>query len=317
MSSKALRRVVAAACALALTALLVFAAAAPGVAPVRAQVATPTPTTDPSEAEDPEIKLSAASNSAFAGGTIRYTITVRNPSNIRLKSVVVKLPFDPSLIRPIGSEFSKENDWVSALSSSEMTVRFSGFGRDSRRSATLIFAVADHLAPGTVISVRGRYEWDRERADVANRPNVERDGDGRTRTVDVQVIAPNTPPEIVVVPPGGAGGASGDTLVFFANQFLPKEPIAVWVNAPAGIIPVNAAYETNERGEVSFTYSTTGLATGDYGMVIYGRSSGQTVVVPFRVRDGAPPVIAPVGGAPPEQPQPHPVLVPVGDRPTK
>ncbi|HMO56869.1 MAG TPA: hypothetical protein PKC19_05905 [Roseiflexaceae bacterium] len=311
-----LRQVVAVACTLALTALLVVAAATPGMSPVRAQAGvTPTPTTDPSRAQDPEIRLSAASSSAFAGGTIRYTITVRNPSNIRLRSVVVRLPFNPALIRPIGSDFSRDHDWVSDLSGNEMTVRFGGFGRDSRRSADLVFAVADHLPPGTVIGVRGRFEWERERADTVNRPNVERKGDGRTRDIEVTLIAPAAPAEQVAIPPQAAAGTP---IVFFANQFLPNEPIGVWINAPGGIIPIHASYASNERGEVSFVYHTTGLGGAAYGMVIYGRSSGRTVVVPFTIEGEAPaqapPVIVPP--VPPvATPTPfpaHPILIPIG-----
>ena len=38
---------------------------------------------------------------------------------------------------------------------------------------------------------------------------------------------------------------------------------------------------TNGAGEVWPEFSSDGLSPGSYGLVIYGRSSGQTLVVPF------------------------------------
>ena len=70
-----------------------------------------------------------------------------------------------------------------------------------------------------------------------------------------------------------------------SRGFQSGEPISIWLNTPGGVQALDGSFSTNSAGEVWPEFSSDGLAPGSYGLVIYGRSSGLTLVVPF-VIDG-------------------------------
>ncbi|HEU5101283.1 MAG TPA: hypothetical protein VFU22_19810 [Roseiflexaceae bacterium] len=67
----------------------------------------------------------------------------------------------------------------------------------------------------------------------------------------------------------------------YARGFQAGEQVSIWLNTPSGVQGLGSSFSASDSGEVWPEYSSAGLAPGSYGLVIYGRSSGQTVVVPF------------------------------------
>jgi len=75
--------------------------------------------------------------------------------------------------------------------------------------------------------------------------------------------------------------AAGTQFHAYARGFQGGEPISIWLNTPSGVQALDGSFSANGAGEVWPEFSSDGLVPGSYGLVIYGRSSGQTLVVPF------------------------------------
>lgn len=77
---------------------------------------------------------------------------------------------------------------------------------------------------------------------------------------------------------------SGTFFKAYASGFHGGEGISIWLNTPAGVQGIDAWFVANDAGEVWPEFSSDGLAPGSYQLVIYGRDSGITQVVPFAIQ---------------------------------
>jgi hypothetical protein len=75
--------------------------------------------------------------------------------------------------------------------------------------------------------------------------------------------------------------SAGTQFRAYARGFQDGEPVSIWLNTPGGVQALDGSFTANSAGEVWPEFSSDGLAPGSYGLVIYGRSSSQTIVVPF------------------------------------
>jgi len=91
---------------------------------------------------------------------------------------------------------------------------------------------------------------------------------------------PGAPPSTNIEPKAAAAGTQFRA---YARGFQGGEPISIWLNTPGGVQALDGSFSANSAGEVWPEFSSGGLAPGSYGLVIYGRSSGQTLVVPFAI----------------------------------
>jgi hypothetical protein len=102
--------------------------------------------------------------------------------------------------------------------------------------------------------------------------------------------SPATAPQPVAVPQPAVSSSvniepknavAGTQFHAYARGFQGGEQVSIWLNTPGGVEELDGSFLTNSAGEVWPEFSSDELAPGSYGLVIYGRSSGQTVVVPF------------------------------------
>jgi hypothetical protein len=88
------------------------------------------------------------------------------------------------------------------------------------------------------------------------------------------------PPPANIEPKAAAAGTQFHA---YGSGFASGEDVSIWLNTPSGVSGIDRSFSTNGAGEVWPEFSSDGLAPGSYGLVIYGRSSGRTLVVPFTI----------------------------------
>jgi hypothetical protein len=93
--------------------------------------------------------------------------------------------------------------------------------------------------------------------------------------------APATPPTTNIEPKFGPAGTIFRAV---ATGFRPFEGISVWLNTPSGVANLSLDITANERGEAYPEFGSNGFAAGSYGLVVFGRESNRTVVIPFDVQ---------------------------------
>jgi hypothetical protein len=59
--------------------------------------------------------------------------------------------------------------------------------------------------------------------------------------------------------------------------------VIAWLNTPSGVKPLELRGTADIYGRVSLSFSSAGLASGNYGLVAYGARSGLTAVAGFTV----------------------------------
>lgn len=71
---------------------------------------------------------------------------------------------------------------------------------------------------------------------------------------------------------------------FFTDRFIPGEGIIPWLNTPSGVKPLDVRATADSYGRVRLDLASTGLAPGNYGLVLYGARSNLTAVAGFTVQ---------------------------------
>ncbi len=106
-------------------------------------------------------------------------------------------------------------------------------------------------------------------------------------TISVSAPAPVAPappsqaPGITISP----GTATTGTL-FYVNAvgFEGNEAVSAWLNMPGETVQaIDVEIKANGQGSIVFAFNSTGLRAGNYGLVVYGRDSKRTLVVPFMI----------------------------------
>jgi hypothetical protein len=99
--------------------------------------------------------------------------------------------------------------------------------------------------------------------------------------------APAGPQPPAPVPPPAniepKAATAGTQFHAYGSGFAGGEDVSIWLNTPSGVSGIDRSFSTNGAGEVWPEFSSDGLAPGSYGLVIYGRGSGRTLVVPFTI----------------------------------
>ena len=113
---------------------------------------------------------------------------------------------------------------------------------------------------------------------------------------------PAQPLQPAVVPQPAAGAyaniepknaSAGTQFHAYARGFRAGERISIWLNTPDGVAAVPHDLVANDNGEVWPEFSSSDLAPGSYGLVIYGQESTLTLVAPFAISTSAPGAVAP------------------------
>jgi len=140
------------------------------------------------------------------------------------------------------------------------------YGQESTQTLVVPFTVSTSAAPASVAPPAAAVP------SLAVQPPLALWG------ASVPASAGPPPPSPNIEPKAAAAGTQFHA---YARGFQGGEPISIWLNTPGGVQALDGSFSTNSAGEVWPEFSSDGLAPGSYGLVIYGRSSGQTVVIPF------------------------------------
>ncbi|HEU5088232.1 MAG TPA: hypothetical protein VFT99_12330, partial [Roseiflexaceae bacterium] len=250
---------------------------------------------------DLDIDITADKLELKPGDTVGIKIHFTNSFTATLKSVIVKLEYDSSQLTPIGSDFQRDTDWVSELSDRRVFVTFQDIEAGRSRSGKVLFRVNQPQPGNTTVPVFGKYEWQTK----DDNGFLLKDGSGSKGGPDALIVAPDgvlTDPNIIDSQPRvwiePTVGGPGITFHAYASGFTAGEQVSIWLNTPIGPQAVPHELYANATGEVWPQFSGDGLAPGNYGLVIYGTESTQTLVVPFSVSPaaaaapGPPPVVA-------------------------
>jgi hypothetical protein len=259
---------------------------------------------------EPKVDVSADSLQISPGDTLSIKVRVTNPLTSTLSKIVVKLDYDSDQLTPIDSDFQRDNDWVSDLSDSRVTLTLMNIGAGKSRSGTILFRVNRPDPGNTSVEVHAKFNWYVN--DSAGRLVMQ--GSGSDRGREPLIVAPDgvlTDPNVIASAPQAAidpsSGGPGTQFRAYARGFQSGERISIWLNTPTGVAAVPHDLTANENGEVWPEFSSAGLAPGSYGLVIYGQESTQTLVVPFTVSAAAAPMPA---SAPPPSAAVQPFAVP-------
>lgn len=135
---------------------------------------------------------------------------------------------------------------------------------------------SDNLAPGSY----GLVIYGQDSTQTLVVPfTVSAAGGGGGAPANPQPPAPA--PQLANIEPKAA--AAGTQFHAYGSGFAGGEDVSIWLNTPSGVSGIDRSFSTNGAGEVWPEFSSDGLAPGSYGLVIYGRDSGRTLVVPFTI----------------------------------
>ena len=205
---------------------------------------------------------------------LRYEIRLYNDGRAEAQQVVVELPYDSRLIKPIYSSLDgKAGDWVSAVTKDRVVVTFGRLDTNKSRSGYITFRVAADPADGTIISMRPVFRYTDA---VGTRA---RDGNW----APVLVGGGNDTAAYVWMSVNPVQAAAGINRNFFSNRFAPNERVSAWLNTPNGVQALNRSTTADGQGQIWFDHRPQTLPRGTYQMVLYGNQSRLTGVVSFVV----------------------------------
>jgi len=245
--------------------------------PVTPTPVTPTPVTptpEPDKPSDIAVTLWAKPSILVArGALLEYEIRLANYGQGGAGGVDVVMPYNRGQYTlEYTSLDSKKGDWVSRIDQGSFTVHFGPLGDGARRSGKVFLRVNSSLAYQTLLNVRATYRWG---------------GSGDSRLSNwAPVLVGNGPSDapyawVGVTPDRGPAGTKHS---FSSNRFLPGEAITTWLNPPQGVRALSLRGTADAQGSLTLSYASTGLAKGNYQLVLYGNRSGLTGVASFLVQ---------------------------------
>jgi hypothetical protein len=160
---------------------------------------------------------------------------------------------------------------VSKASEGDIVMTFGPIEADDDRSATIELAVNPDAPDNTVIEHRADYTWYSETTSDSD----------TTEEFEALIRNPAAQPSASITPDAGPAGT---VYQIEATRFVPDESVVTWLNLPGGGVKELELHGlTNNRGVIRLQFDSSGLAPGDYSMVLYGEQSGRERVVAFTV----------------------------------
>ncbi len=258
-------------------------------------------------ATEPDVDIEADSLQISPGDTLSVKVRVTNPFTSTLSKITVKLAYDSGQLTPIDSDFHRDSDWVSDLNDSRVTLTFKDIVAGKSRTGTVLFRVKQPMPGNTSVDLHARFNWSVD----ATTSTRSRHGSGSTDGDEPLIVAPDgvlTNPNVIDSVPRAAieprSGGTGSLFRAYASGFTGGERVSIWLNTPNGVAAVPHDLIANTNGEVWPEFSSSDLAPGSYGLVIYGQESTQTLVVPFTVSASAVPASPATAPQPVAVPQP-------------
>jgi hypothetical protein len=249
----------------------------PAITAARATPPIPAPTPTPRPAKPADLAITiwpSPSIIVIHGQTLIYELRATNYGKGEAKRVVVTLPYANQQMIVIDSRFTDPRDWVSEVAADHVEVTFGPVAAGEARTAAIVFRVRETLADRTVIGMRANYRWDDHR----------NGGAWRSNWAPVVIGAGNESAPWIPVLIDPIGGFAGTTHHIYTDRFIPSEGIYTWLNTPQGVRPLELRGVADLLGRVWLDFSSTGLQSGTYQLVLYGARSKLTGVATFSVR---------------------------------
>lgn len=220
--------------------------------------------------DTPTIEVDEIPDVATPNETLKYKFIIQNWTDMEIVHAEFKLPYNTDILTPINSELYDEDDWVKEASNGDVVVIFGPVEDDEERSAVIEFAINPNTPDSTALRVEAEYTWQSQ----------ERSGSG---SVDLETIVlnPNVQPQATITP---EAGPPGTIFTIRANRFEPYETVVTWLNTPTGVQELDLYGQAENPGTIELTFDSSGLAPGDYSLVLHGTDSGHERVVPFGIR---------------------------------
>lgn len=209
------------------------------------------------------------------GGILAYQVRLLNHGQGEASGVRLRIPYPRQQMTLISTSFAAgSGDWISAIETDAITVTFGPLAAGGRRTATLNFHVASNMPNETVIHMRGAHTWSDARSG----------GSGATNTTPILVGVGNADSAYLWLSATPTAGKAGTVHQFFTDRFIPGEGVIPWLNTPSGVRPLELRTTADNYGRISLNLATTGLAPGNYSLVVYGARSNLTGVTSFTVQ---------------------------------
>jgi len=247
--------------------------------PVTPTPVTPTPVTPTPEPDKPAniavVLWAKPSIWVARGALLEYEIRVINDGSGGTDGIDVVLPYyREQYTLEYTSLDSKRGDWVSRIDQNSFSVHFGPLDNGARRSGKLFLRVNASMPYQTILNVRATYSW-------------AGGGSGNSRLSNWAPVLVGSGPSdapYVWVAASPDRGPAGTTHSFFSNRFLPGEVVSTWLNTPQGVRALSLRGSADAQGSLTLRYASTGLAKGNYQIVLYGNRSGLTGVASFIVQ---------------------------------
>jgi hypothetical protein len=222
-------------------------------------------------AEVPEVEVRTEEDVIQAGETMELIIELENWTDLELSRVDVKIPYNTQILTPSGSRFEDDDDWVRDIDDGEIVVSFEDIDDDEGRWAVIELDVNPDTPDNTKIDYKADYYWYAE--------NGQDDMD-TTEDFEVLVRNPGIEPNATITP---QAGPAGTVYQIQANRFQPNETVVTWLNTPSGVESLDLSGLVGNPGTIQLQFDSSGLAPGDYSIVLHGMQSEREYVLPFTV----------------------------------
>jgi hypothetical protein len=212
---------------------------------------------------------------ARRGGIIADTIVATNRGHGAAGNVVMTLAFDPALVQVLDAKLSKPGAWVSRRGDDSLELQSGVLLSDGDvMTATVRLLVRDTAPIGAALGPRLTYEWTDE---VGG-------GVGASNQVRLVVGKQEQGAAVLSFEVRPLSAPSGSARLAHAAGLLPSEPLALWVNTPAGTAIALGRATSGPDGSLDLDLATAALAPGWHSVVVRGLWSDQTLVGAFEVR---------------------------------
>jgi hypothetical protein len=204
---------------------------------------------------------------------VSYTLKLKNLGKGMAKNTTVTLPINPAAAAVIDATFSREDAWVTQVTSTTLVFKTGGLASGDEIDATIRLTVKVDASAGAPLTDRANLRW----SDRVNGGEV-------WSNLPILIVgsAYDHRPAYRLSVESTAEAAS-TIFTFSSGIFVPYEPVGIWYNTPEGKVVAGPTYFATTDGSLVVTFKDR-LAAGTYSMVFYGHWSEFTAVVPFAIK---------------------------------
>jgi hypothetical protein len=213
---------------------------------------------------------------ARPGDIVTITIVATNRGKGGARNATITVPFDPALMMPLDSQFSRPAAWVSAVRSNSLEIQTGSLSPDGDAvTATVRFQIQPQVTLGTPLAARLTYTWHDDRQLGVGRSNL-------LPLVAAEEYIDRPHYQLLLSTIDLRGDHAPALDVFSSSIFAPFEPVTFWYAAPDGRDSSVATVLADANGQVVLRFNPVRLGSGAYTMVGHGNWTDFTATAPFQ-----------------------------------